>query len=284
MICIFRTVVQKCLSWYRNPRIIASVLLGLAMSIKKVSGYCSFAEALGMPVNILEPFVILGSTPISFVSIFLGGLLLISDAPFITPLGPQEMLRIGRKKWVWSQIAYLVVTSLFYYICIMLFSMLLTVLRYPSLVSVCWSDAMLHLAIRQPEFAIRSFGLSFPYPDYINSTTPLGASFLTLIYNSAYMILIGLCTLTINLLTKRNIGWIVAAGIHIGSYIIYANLSWLYPAKFSLLCCAIPAYHYDPMLDMPSLYCVLLFSVCIAFITCICRYFANSIEPFESTI
>lgn len=160
----------------------------------------------------------------------------------------------------------------------------ITVLRYPFWVSVCWSDSMLHLAIRQPEFAIRSFGLSFPYPDYINSTTPLGTSFLTLLYNSAYMIFIGLRTRTINLLTKRNIGWIVAAGIHIGSYIIYANLSWLYPAKLSLLCCAIPAYHYDPMLDMPSLYCALLFSVCIAFITCICRYFANSIEPFESTI
>lgn len=278
MRCSWRTVTFRLRSWGCNPRIIAAMLLGMAMSFRKVGSYCSFAETLSVKINVVESFVILSSTPISFVGIFLGALLLLSDAPFTTPMSQQEMLRIGRIRWMWGQILYLFVTCLLYYVCVLFFTIALTSLKCPVFLSTQWSEAMTQLAIQQPVFAVRSFGLAFPYPEYINAVGPFEAVLLSLLFNSFYTFFIGLCTLTINLLSKQGLGWVFAVSMHIGGYIIYANLSWLYPAKLSLLCCAMPAFQFIASLGMPTIYCLLIFSYCIVTIIYICRRFAPEIE------
>ena len=42
--------------------------------------------------------------------------------------------------------------------------------------------------------------------------------------------------------------------LHILNYLIYANGGALLPLRFSLLCCASPAYHYTEAFGMSPLY------------------------------
>jgi hypothetical protein len=267
--------------WKRNFRALAAFMLGIGLSLLNITKYLSFARAIDSPVQIFEAYTLLGSVVPFYIGTLLGSLLLLSDAPFVSPLTKYEMLRIGRRKWFLSQVVYIAISCVIYSIVIFAFSIILSVTHARVALSDNWSSAMVMLAEKQPEFAAKNFKIAFGFPDFIHSVMPSIALLMTMLFNTMYMILMSLLLLAVNLITKRNIGWIAAILVHILGYIAYANGGYVLPLKYSLLSCAAPAYHFIDTLNMSSQYSFTLFVVMIAALIYVCMRFSKSVEPIN---
>lgn len=268
-------------SWSRDYKVWAAFLLGFALCILNISKYIAFSEAVSSPVQAVEAYIIVGSTVPYFTGILLGALLLLSDAPFTSSRSPYEMLRVGRKQWLSGQVCYVFLASIIYSLAILLFSVIVCALSTDVNFSEKWSSSMMMLAERRPSFAVEVYKLAFPYPEFIHATTPYIAMVLTLFFNGCYITFICMCMLAINIRFNRNIGWVVAAVIHIAGYVIYANGPLVFRQYLSLLCCSIPAYHYIKLYNISSLYTAFVLVALLSLLAYFVRKSAGKFEPFR---
>lgn len=255
--------------WRLNYHVSAAFLLGIALCLKNCYGYLSFANEISSPVNIFEAYIIIGSRIPFLMGILLGNLLLLSDAPFLSSVSKYEMLRVGQKKWFWSQIIYIFVSCILYSLFILLLTAIVAFLYSEIYVRNVWSNAMDLIAVKQTDIVVKKYSFSFAFPELISSISPFGAVFFTVTFNSLYMVFIGVCILVVNLVCRANFGWIVAAIAHMIGYIVYANGGFLIPFRYSLLWRSAPAYHYISALKMSSGDSFCLFFILIISIVCI---------------
>lgn len=275
---LFKIVWYHIRLWKKDLRILAAFLLGIGVCIKNISPYIILANELEYSVQVFEPYIILGSRVPYLMGICLGGLLLLSDAPFITNISCYEVVRVGRRKWILSQIIYVIISCILYMVVICFMTILVTMIFSQFSLKNHWGNAMNMVAIKQSEFIIRKFSFSFPFSDFIEKTTPQSAFFITYIFNTAYLTLMGLCILMVNLVICRNNGWIITTMLYIISYIIYANGGMILPLKYSLLCCAAPAYCYIAGLGITIRYvCIVFITLFVIFIN-VSRYSALNVE------
>ena len=80
---------NKLRAWTTNFRIAAAFMLGFAMTAYYARRYIEYACTLGAEIQSFEVYIWLASQPRPFCFLILGGLLLLSDAPFLTPLSSQ---------------------------------------------------------------------------------------------------------------------------------------------------------------------------------------------------
>lgn len=273
---------QPIKSWHRNYRVIAAFLLGISMCLFNMFRYLNFAQAIGTDIHIFEGYVYCGNDIPSYIGMLLGALLLLSDAPFVTTMSPYEMLRFGRKKWVLSKIIYIIAANLIYSLTMLLMTGLFSLLFSHGFIANQWSNAMVMLAERQPEFAALKFMLSFPYSAFIDGVTPYGAAGFTVLLNAAYSIFVSLCILSVNLFSDKNIGWVIGGGIHLVGYVIYSNSAILsFPVEISLLIRAVPALHFFGEADMTITVSLCVFVVLILALCSLCFKLSHRIEPFR---
>lgn len=262
-------------SWRFNYHVPAAFLLGTALCLKNMYGYLSFANGIGSPVHVFEPYIIIGSRVPFFMGVLLGNLLLLSDAPFVNPVSKYEILRVGQKKWFWSQILYVIFSCILYSLYILALTGITASLYSQTYIQNAWSSAMDLIAVRQTDLVIQKYAFSFAFPELVRSASPCAAAFFTFVFNTLYMVLIGFCILVVNLLSGSGFGWIAAAMIHIIGYVAYANSGIGIPLRVSLLCCAAPAYHYISGLKMSAGYCFCLFFLLNIGFACIGRFFLS---------
>lgn len=272
MSAVIRLIYLHFKSWRLNYHVLAAFLLGTALCLKNCYGYLSFANGIGSPVNIFEPYIIIGSRIPFLMGIMLGYLLLLSDAPFVSLASKYEMLRVSQKKWFWSQAIYIFLSCILYSLYILVLTGIVAFLYSQTYLQNMWSNVMDLTAFKQTDLVIKKYAFSFAFPELISSVSPFGAAFLTVVFNSLYMVFIGVCIFVVNLACSAGFGWIVAALVHMAGYIVYANGGFLIPFRYSLLCRSAPAYHYISGLKMPSGCSFGIFLTLIISIVCIGRY------------
>lgn len=243
MIKTIRGALIQISSWKTDLRVIMAFALGFVLLCLNGYPYLKFAAFLKSEVQAFELSVICGSTGYAFLALFLGNLLLLSNAPFITDVTTYELLRSGKKQWIDSKILYIVLSSVLYSIMLMVASAVFSAFKGTVSFKNEWSYAMLELAIKQPIYSVDSFRIAFPQRMFVETVNPYTAVVLTVICNSMYSILISMTMMCVNLLSSRNWGWIVASLIHIGGYVIFANAGFMFPQKYSLFCHGMPAYY-----------------------------------------
>lgn len=239
MITILKVHLQ---SWRNNYIVWAGLGIGLGLCMMYVSRFTSYCNAIGTPCHIFEPYIVMGNmSKHSFTGIFLGCIVVLSETPFINKQSAYEILRVGTRTWVRSQILYIVVATFLYNICILLMCMGLGLVKSNVSFDNEWSSAITLLAVRQPTFAVSTFKLDFPYPDFIYAVKPYYGAILTLLFNSTYCIAVVLLMFIANIWTKVNVGWMVAAAFHIFGYVVSNNGGIFFAFNISVLECALPA-------------------------------------------
>ena len=233
---------------------------------------------LGSRVQIFESYIFIGSSPWLFIGVLLGNLILVSDSPFITSLTAYEIAKIGREKWLWSRIVYFFFTCFIYLLILILATAVFAALSYGIEFGNEWSDSFRMLAEKNPDFAVRSFGIIFPYPEFTAQTTPYTAIILTIFFNWFYIVLIGLFIFCVNLLSNQNLGWIVGSGIHIAGYIVNVNLGFFYDIRLSPLCWAMPVNYFVEANRMSAHVYAALFLFLIITLLDICRHAVKKYE------
>lgn len=274
------TLTNKFLSWLTNLRVLASFLVGISLAVYLDRGLLSYSRLMGNMLEVCEPYLYATSDPKMFGAVMMGGLLLLSDAPFLTPLSQSEMLRIGRKKWITSQIWYLFLAGFLYFLVILLFAAITGGLVCGIYFLGGWSDTFELLAFTRPGAAMSNYHIGFGFHEMLEAIGPTVAVSEGLLFHTMYLGLIGLIILSVNLYTRRNLGWIVGSCVHFLGYLIYANSGFGMEPRYSLLCCAIPGYHYSSGLSMPGIQCFFILFVLVVGIIQICKRNAHRIEPF----
>ena len=274
------TLVNKYLSWIVNMRVLSSFLVGISLSVYFAERLLSYSSLLGNMLQVFEPYIYITSDPKTFGAMMMGGLLLLADAPFLTPLSQDEMLRVGRRKWVTSQILYIFLSSFFYFLVLILFTMIVCSVRCGAYFAGGWSDTLELLAFTKPSAAITNYNIGFDFPEMLQSISPTRAALESLLFQTLYLSLIGLLILCVNLYSRQNFGWIVGSITHFLGYLIYANSSFGMQAKYSLLCCIVTGFHYIPSMNMTGTRCFLIFCALIGGISQLCTRNSHRIEPF----
>lgn len=267
-------------NWPRNLRVWSSFLFGITILLFYTTRYLSYAKAIGNNIQCFEAYLCISSQPQQFCFLILGGLLLMSDAPFLTPISQQEMIRIGRKSWIVVQILYIYLGSFLYFFVLQVIAAIYSTLTVGTYLLGGWSDAMTFLAKLQPEAVVRNFMISFPFPEMIQSISPNFAILLALILQTLYLSLVSMIILSANLIFKTNCGWIWGSSFHFVNYLILANAGYGMNVRHSLLCCIMLSYQFSPELNMSPLYCLWRIAFPSFVVLAICSANTNRIEPF----
>lgn len=279
---VLLSTTNKLRSWLSNYRVAAAFLFGVMIAAHYTMRYLAYVKDFGTAAQCFETYIYMANQPQYFSFLSLGGLLLLSDAPFLTPLSPQEMLRLGRKKWLWSQILYIFVACAVYYLVILLFVSVLSSLMVDTYLLGGWSSSMEALVSQRTMALIENYAVRFFYPDLLQALNPIQTALTTILYNSMYLSVLCLPILCVNLISKSNYGWVVGSSIHFVGYMIYANAGYMlnWSMKHSLLCCAMPSWQYMRK-DMSPIYCFSVLFACICITILICRLNVKKIEPFQ---
>ena len=79
-------------SWKTDPRVIMAFLFGFTLLCVEGYPYLKFAAFVRSDVQSVEMFVLCGSDGFAFMALFLGNLLLLSNAPFLRKIKKQCFL------------------------------------------------------------------------------------------------------------------------------------------------------------------------------------------------
>lgn len=251
---------QWC-EFQKSEKIIGAILLGAALSSYFGSLYYRFANEAAMAVNPMESYIINGSSKANFTCTVLFPLMLLTfDAPFFSDRSIYEISRVGRKQWLTAKICFLILEVLCYNLFCLGISVLFSLFSVKTLVWGQWSDAMLRL--------VRSGGgifLNFPYPDFLSALSPITGALITLVFNSAYCLVLALIMVMCNILLGSTRGWPIAMVIHILGYVIGNNgHGVVFNFGLSLLGWAMPAGQGSDLLAPGILFAAILLALLLA--------------------
>lgn len=150
---------RQMTAWRNNYKVIGAFMLSLGFCFITTSRYLGFADAIGSSVQATEAYIIIGSSTTYFSGILLGGLLLLSDAPFINARSTYEIIRIGKRNWFKGQILYTFFSAVVYLVITSLFSFAIVTASGRAYFTDSWSNAISILANSTPQFAISEFKL-----------------------------------------------------------------------------------------------------------------------------
>lgn len=204
------------------------VLIGIVLTLQYTSQFLWFSMKIGQPMNVLEPFFYICNNFKASMFVFLGLLLVLSDAPFVKSRTLQVICRITRKMWNRSVIVHIVVLALFYYGILLLFSMGIASIN--GYIGTAWSVPMVEVATGN-QLAMVKYNLSFEYYGYITENGIVIAIMKSFLGIMLYGIVEGLVLYAFNMNMKWAVGTVLAIMIHFSSYITFVERM----EKYSLL-------------------------------------------------
>lgn len=254
--------------WITNPRIIIVGVLLIFMHTLSVEPLLRRAVKLGVPLNLLEPFIAIGNSGMLVMLMPCVFLILISDYPKMTGNSLFFMHRTGRLHWFLGQILFLIFAIVTYLSLIIGGSILMS----KGVFSGTWSDVITKYNAMFPAEAA-SFASGLIPSNLYNQLSLVTALLQTILLMSAYLYVLSMIIYLFKLLHLHAAGLfgaitVVAAGVVTCS--LQAEAMWLFPMANTIVW-----LHFDEILsapDKPVWYSYLYFIILILILT-----IANSI-------
>lgn len=271
-----KTTGNKAFTWFASSyfkatltdsKSLAGLFIGLLLCVVNCFRYINFANAINASIQVVENYIIIGSTAIYFTGILLGAMFFISDIPKKNGAFYFEIIRIGYARWLLWNIIYIVISVIIYSFFVLIVTSVLSFLVGKTTFANAWSASMKQLAIGQSRLAIESFHISFTYDSFVGTLTPYKAALFTFIYNSLYIVVLATFSMFVNVYGRYGAGWLFSILLHAIGYTAYMNGAFAVPQKLSLFSCAMPALHYSEYYRIGTVYPLIVFSVvlCLLF-------------------
>ena len=239
--CIWRIAVENFSEWPTSPRVYVSFILGALLSFIPAINLGRFAQALGEPLNAVEPFIYIGSSLNQFVFIFLGGFLLLSNAPFVSQKTTLTLIRMTRKTWAMGNMLYMLLSLIVYYLWIMAISA--GTVMANSFWGNTWSDPFYVMTTTDPMKMSQQYNVYFESLPLLQGMRPLAAVFHTFVLLVLYGFALSVIMFCLNLYRGRLMGCAIGLSLHGLSYFIIRNTGIDFPLRWSLIVHAMPASH-----------------------------------------
>lgn len=230
----FRICLNQLANMFLSPKTYAAFMFGAAFMLNVSKNYLEYTLSIGEKANIFDPFILASGGMETFIYIFLGFLLLISDAPFMDQRTSYAVLRTGKVTWATGMIIYIAFAAAIYYLFMFVLSALLV--SGNAIVTRLWSDPMYTLAVEQPVGALIEYGISYSFGvPFMTRYNSVEAVLISISLQILYSVVIGMSAFTININAKKIVGTLSAIVIHFIGYSIYKATSgfggnqWLSP-------------------------------------------------------
>lgn len=212
---------------FHKGRIYFALFLNLILIKQLTDSISSFSVAVKVRVTPwVFPFLI-GESYIQLI--FIAGIVLMfSDAPFVKSISFYEIIRSGKRKWIFGEILYIFLMSIIYTLLVVLLTVLLL---FPRLTpDLKWGKVLGTLAQTN---AASAFGNSYMSLDYgiMQRYTPIKAMLLSIVLSIIVCFLVGILIMLVNVLQKKIPG--AAFGMLVGFFSYFQkNFSNLYRMSF----------------------------------------------------
>lgn len=262
MLKILRCAWLEYRLWLTDTRMIIVTVLLIFNYILAIKPLIERSEMMKEPVNILEPFVAVGSSGMILLILPIIFMILVSNYPRSHGNTLFQIYRTGRKRWLFSQmivLAMMIVT----YITVIAIGTIIPVIGH-CFVGKEWSKVVTDYAEMFPESA-GSYDL-LPENLYYQIGTVIEAVLHTYGLLSLYLYSIGMIFLCSSLLSLRKSGntitsFIIAGGAALCS--IKSQAMWLLPMAHSITWLHFTKFRREPVFPLWGSY--LIFGIlCIA--------------------
>ncbi|GHV09159.1 hypothetical protein FACS1894217_12820 [Clostridia bacterium] len=146
---VLKTTKTEFVKWITNPRMIVFFVMIIFIKTVAIEPLMARADKMGLPLNILEPFIAVGNSELLAMLIPAVFLVLMSDFPIIGGNTLFFISRTGRTRWFLGQMLFSLTAISVYVFSVMLFSALFSIGN--SEFGDWWSDSTRFYAFRFPE-------------------------------------------------------------------------------------------------------------------------------------
>lgn len=222
------------MQYLEKSNVILGFAVGFIFSIAGTAGLKAYSQALQQNLSIFEPWIYLSSDSWNMMFIYLGGIFIIADAPFISGIQMNTIWRTSRVSWIMGQIVYVFATLLIYFT---MLNLVVFIYYFDSInMSVAWSDAFSSLSNEYAAVAFDRFKIAYPFQIVMKSYSTVQGWILSLTLQISYCFLVDCVLFAGQLISRRNLGWIFAVVIHLIGYIYlqepYSFLTaWALPVR-----------------------------------------------------
>lgn len=241
---IWNTACGEYIKWVTNPRMIIIGVLIVFVHSFAVVPMLGRASEYGEPLNLLEPFVAVGNSPIMALFMPLVYLLLISDFPVISGNSLFMINRIGRTNWFFGQLLFIFM-SIFSFIGVILIS---CILMSKGHFSSEWSDTISKFSAQFPEKS-NDFVSQLIRPNLYNQIRIITAVFEIIILLSMYLLVLALILSLMKMLYLRSAGLLADVTLIVMGAVtcgLKINIMWYLPTANIMVW-----LHFDELLRKP---------------------------------
>ena len=231
-LCIYELKIQML-----SKRVLLGYLVGISIMLKFAVGYIQDGDYIGEPINVLEPFIIVGNCDRIIMLLTVGWLLIMSEAPFVNKISFYALYRTKRKLWNEAMVIYIFVQALLYYAVIAVVLMLLGGMN--GYLANIWSVPFIDVLSSGSDSYL--YGVDFPTSDYADVQSVYMGFFHTFALQVLYAVIIGIFVYVISQMTNRMAGPIAAFILHFLGYEIMKE-GYGIVITYSLLARSIPAF------------------------------------------
>lgn len=226
---------NEYLKWIKNPRMILILVIAVYIYQTVTVPLLDAAKDMHTQINVLEPFIALGSSGTIILLLPILFLVLVSDFPRTDSNSLFYIIRIGRVNWLFGQMLFFL-GAIISYVLVIAILCIFPVLYY-SEVSANWSDVTLNYTSLFPEGGNKTIVRLLPKNLYMQMNI-FQAVVETYAFLVLYLSFLGMILLTFSLFKRKQIGILFDVGlVCIGCAFcaIESNIMWLFPMANSVV-------------------------------------------------
>lgn len=219
-------------SWKGSARVIVVLLLAIVTTVYQSLVYIDYVDSLNESINIFETYIMVMNNRWHIILLYICGMILFADAPFMNNNSLYVVSRVGRYSWSLGMAIYILMASIVYSLVILLTTVICSA-SY-SYGGDIWSRPMVSLL--DGSAYIKGAPTMFTNYNFALLHTPMEAAIMGLILFMLLMCMVGMMLFALNIINGKVLGFAVASITYfVGFLISEDNIVKFFPFHNSIL-------------------------------------------------
>lgn len=232
---VFRAAWLEYIKWVADPRMLILPVLMIFIYSLAIEPLTANAQVMGERLNLFEPYVAVMNSPVVILILPLTFMALTADFPRIDTNTVFIISRMGRTRWLCSQLMKLAMMAFSYLLAVFAGAVIPVMLTAEA--STKWSRVVTGFAEMYPELS-GNYGAGLIPKNLYYQFPVLGAAALSFLYVFLYLIIIGLVLLTFTVWKRRTAGFVLCGltvSLGAATFAISSGLQWIFPMSNALI-------------------------------------------------
>lgn len=214
---MFKIIKQDIKLLFFSYKFYIGLFIGLVPFLLDAMKLLEYSHIVSEKLHIFDVFIYSTSSKFTMALSFLGLIIAFNDIPFMNNQNMYLIIRMKRKKWVYSKIIYILFGTILYYLIIILIT---STFIYSDSYSVNeWSKCMYNFS-ENANLVPEELDIWFPFYNITRELTPYSSTFYALFLSAFYGVTLLYLFYYIGLILGRRVAFFSMIGLHCTSYLM----------------------------------------------------------------